>query len=109
MSLLIGLSTQQQAVPAQNRPADRSRSGLGEPSRQLYPFQVAAIGIPEMPFFVHSTPTSKLQVLKRKRFTTADRTARIQRSLAALNQPETLQLTAQEWHFFSEDPDLDDQ
>ena len=36
-------------------------------------------------------------------------TERIDKSLAALNQPETLKLTPEEWQFFAEDVDLEDQ
>ena len=110
MSLLMqGFGIQEQIAPSEKRALERGASGLGEKSAQLYPYQLAAVRISGMPFFVQANPTSKLQILKRKRFTPQDRTARIQRSLDALNQPETLQLTAQEWRFFAEDPDLDDQ
>ena len=108
MSLLIqGFATRHQMVPVQTRPVDRGGLGLGEPARQLVPNQMTAIY--EMPFMEQTNPASKLQVMKRKRFTPQGRAERIERSLAALNQPETLRLTPEEWRFFAEDPDLDDQ
>ena len=105
--LIQGLGSQWQKVPVQGRPFEQG--SLGQLSSQLYPFQVASptgTGTVGSPFVVHST---KLQLLKRKRFTAQGRVERIQRSLAALNQPETLRLTPQQWRFFAEDPDLDDQ
>ena len=114
MNLLIpGLGTQEQTTPPQKRPADRGKSGLGERSSQLFPNQLATaaygIGVYGIPFVMQPNSSAKLQLLKRKRFTAEDRAERIERSLAALNQPETLRLTPQEWRFFAEDPDLDDQ
>jgi hypothetical protein len=47
--------------------------------------------------------------MKLRRFTAEGREDRIARSLAALNQQETLQLSAEQWKYFAEDPDLDDQ
>ena len=89
----------------------RGTSSLGDKSVQLYPFQLPTstyrIGNWGIPAIVQSN--SKLEALKRKRFTVQGRAERIERSLAALNQPETLHLTPQEWRFFAEDPDLDDQ
>ena len=106
-ALIQGLGSQGQKAPVQRRPFEQG--SLGQLSSQLYPFQVAShtlTGTYGLPFVAHST---KLQLLKRKRFTTQGRIERIQRSLAALNQPETFRLTPQQWRFFAEDPDLDDQ
>src|SRR5437867_2155141 len=101
----------EQTRPSEKRPADRGTSGLGDQSVQLYPFQLAraSYGIGSFGLPVVMQSSSKLETLKRKRFTVQGRTERIEKSLAALNQPETLKLTPQEWRFFAEDPDLDDQ
>jgi hypothetical protein len=98
-----------QTLPQQNHPTNPSISGLGEPSIQLNSFRIASRLEPSRTPFVVSKSFTRLQALKRKHFTGQDRTRRIERSLAALHQPETLQLTPQEWRFFAEDPDLNDQ
>ena len=51
----------------------------------------------------------RLEALKQLHFSTAGRNERIAKSLAALNQPETLKMTPEEWRFFAEDVDLEDQ
>ena len=53
--------------------------------------------------------TRRLEALKQLHFSVAGRNERIARSLAALNQPETLRLTPEEWRFFAEDVGLEDQ
>ena len=58
---------------------------------------------------IESRQPTKLEVLKRMHFSQTGRAERIAKSLAALNQPESLKLTSEEWHFFAEDEDLEDQ
>ena len=108
MNLLIPLGGEQ-TKPERSRVAP-SASGLWD-SIHLYPFQLgtAIHGIAKWGVASPTESNSKLETLKRRRFTTQGRAERIEKSLAALNQPETLKLTPQEWHFFAEDPDLDDQ
>ena len=62
-----------------------------------------------MPAIQEFGATPRLEALKQVHFSVAGRTERIARSLAALNQPETLKLTPEEWRFFAEDVDLEDQ
>jgi len=52
---------------------------------------------------------SRLEALKRERFTPEGKAERVAKSLAALAEDETIQLTAQEWRLIAEDPDLEDQ
>jgi len=47
--------------------------------------------------------------LKRRHFTVQGKDERIARSLAALNQKVTIELTAQQWRRIAEDPDIEDQ
>lgn len=53
--------------------------------------------------------TSRLEQLKRVRFTPENKAERITRSLAALDQIERIQLTPSEWRVVAEDPDIEDQ
>ncbi|HWN98006.1 MAG TPA: hypothetical protein VNS63_01915 [Blastocatellia bacterium] len=53
-----------------------------------------------------ATPMSKLEILKRERFRPEGKAERIARSLAALNQPEPIELSLEEWQLVTEDPDL---
>ena len=52
---------------------------------------------------------SRLEQLKRARFTPENKAERVTRSLAALNQVERIHLTPSEWRFVAEDPDIEDQ
>ncbi|SRR6185436_6247714 len=54
-------------------------------------------------------PTSRIDELKRRHFTVQGKDERIARSLAALNQKVTIELTAQQWRRIAEDPDIEDQ
>jgi hypothetical protein len=56
-----------------------------------------------------SGPTFRLDYLKRLRFKAEDKAERVARSLAALDQPERIQLTPVEWRLIAEDPDIEDQ
>jgi hypothetical protein len=56
-----------------------------------------------------SLMTSKLEQLKRVRFTPETKAERVARSLAALDQVEPIHLTPSEWRFVAEDPDIEDQ
>src|ERR1022692_4546815 len=53
--------------------------------------------------------TSRLETLKRARFTPQTRAERIARSLAALNQAVDFDLTPEEWRRIAEDPGVEDQ
>lgn len=53
--------------------------------------------------------TSRLEQLKRVRFTPENKAERVTRSLAALDQVEHIHLTPSEWRFVAEDPDIEDQ
>jgi hypothetical protein len=52
--------------------------------------------------------TSRLEQLKRVRFTPENKAERVTRSLAALDQAERINLTPSEWRFVAEDPDIED-
>ncbi len=52
---------------------------------------------------------SKLDELKRRRFTVQGKAERVARSLAALYQVETIQLSPEKWRRVVEDPDAEDQ
>lgn len=53
--------------------------------------------------------TSRLEQLKRVRFSPENKAERVTRSLAALDQAERINLTPSEWRFVAEDPDIEDQ
>jgi Arc/MetJ-type ribon-helix-helix transcriptional regulator len=53
--------------------------------------------------------TSRLETLKRGRFTPQTKADRMARSLAALHQRVEFNLTAEEWRRIAEDPGLEDQ
>jgi len=108
MTLVQELNSQKQTMPLpEGHPVGRGRSGLGDASSQIFPNQPHRnYGLPVA---IEWHPFEKLQTLKRKHFTAQGRNQRIERSLAALNQVETLRLTPREWRFFAEDPDLADQ
>jgi hypothetical protein len=53
--------------------------------------------------------TSRLEQLKRVRFSPENKAERVTRSLAALDQVERINLTPSEWRFVAEDPDIEDQ
>ena len=108
-SLLQALGRQEHTIVVLVRPVDRGRAGLGDTASQLNPSRLHAPAYPLRQYATHLVPPGKLESLKLERFTAEGRMERMQRSLAALNQPETLQLTPHEWRFFAEDPDLDDQ
>lgn len=77
--------------------------GLGNSTLQF----ISGRFIPPRPLESRLTP--RLEALKQVHFSLAGRSERIARSLAALKQPETLNLTPEEWRFFTEDVDLEDQ
>jgi len=56
-----------------------------------------------------TAPKEKFLEAKRLRFTLGDKSKRVTRSLAALNQKSRIQLTPAEWRQIVEDPDLEDQ
>jgi hypothetical protein len=56
-----------------------------------------------------SLARSKLEALKRRRFTPEGKAERVARSLAALHQKVSIQLTPEEWRWIAEDPDVEDQ
>lgn len=55
------------------------------------------------------SPSAKLEVLIRERFSPEGKTERVAKSLAALNQEGSIVLTPQEWRFIAEDVDVEDQ
>jgi Arc/MetJ-type ribon-helix-helix transcriptional regulator len=52
---------------------------------------------------------SRLETLKKAKFTPEDRAERIAKSLAALNQTVEFHLTPEEWRRIAEDPNIEDQ
>lgn len=56
-----------------------------------------------------NSPVLTLEELKRLRFSPQEKTERVTRSLAALDQAEGIRLTPSEWRFIAEDPDVEDQ
>jgi len=52
---------------------------------------------------------SRLEELKRRRFTPEGKAERVARALAALYQEESIKLSPEEWRWIAEDPDLEDQ
>jgi hypothetical protein len=56
-----------------------------------------------------ASASEKLADAKRQRFTTAGKSERISRSLAALSEPSRIRLTLDDWRQLAQDPDLEDQ
>lgn len=56
-----------------------------------------------------SVAGSKLDRLKRQRFTAEGRTERIAKSLDALHQPQPIQLSREQWKALVDDADAEDQ
>jgi hypothetical protein len=54
------------------------------------------------------TPPASLQEFLRKQFTPGDKTERVSRALAALNEEERLQLSPEQWKWVAEEPDLEE-
>lgn len=54
-------------------------------------------------------PAASLEDLARKQFTPEGKAERISRALAALNQEQSIKLTAAEWRWVAEDVDFEDQ
>jgi hypothetical protein len=77
---------------------------LGNASLQFFRHDIASLVL-QQPL----SPTAKLEALKRRHFTTETKAERIAKSLAALHQPETLNLLREDWRYFAENPDLEDQ
>lgn len=57
----------------------------------------------KLSLYAKVSPTSKLEVLKKQRFNSTGKAERIARSLAALNQATSIQLTSEEWRQLAED------
>ena len=53
--------------------------------------------------------SSRLEELKKQRFSVEGNQERISRSLAALHEASAIKLSAEEWRSIAEDPDLEDQ
>ena len=105
MPAIQEFGVEKQRVPALViPPAAQGGLGLGNSALQF----ISGLSIPQMPL-ESSRLTPRLETLKQVHFSVAGRTERIARSLAALNQRETLRLTPAEWRFFAEDVDLEDQ
>ena len=80
------------------------------------PFSGALLGNEAIQVFPHLgyrpipvRPISKLEALKRRRFTPETRADRVARSLAALYQPTSIRLTREQWKQLVEDPDTQDE
>jgi len=56
-----------------------------------------------------STPLSRLEELKARKFTAADRPARVAKSLAVLQQPGTIQLNQEDWRWLDENSSIEDE
>ena len=52
---------------------------------------------------------SKLERLKRQRFTPEQKPQRVAKALAALYERESIILSAEEWKHVAEDPDIEDE
>ena len=103
MSAIQEFGIERQKIPVPYVHATQGGLTLGNNSIQFFARDIALLAPQPL------APTAKLEALKRRHFTPQGKFERMVRSLAALHQPETLQLTRQEWRFFSEDPDLEDQ
>jgi hypothetical protein len=53
-------------------------------------------------------PPASLQEFVRKQFTPGDKTQRISRALAALNEEERIKLSREQWKWVAEDADLEE-
>lgn len=69
----------------------------------------AGINLDPAPRTSRVAQPSRLEILKRERFHFSTKTERVARSLAALNQPSSIELTADEWQTIAENPDIEDQ
>ena len=87
---------EKQKIPTPVVPISEGGLGLGNSAIQFFSGY-------RLPAPQQSKPVSKLEALKRMRFSVVGRAERIARSLEALNQVESLKLTPEEWHFFAED------
>lgn len=56
-----------------------------------------------------ASPSAKLDILKRHRFTAAGRQARVEASLAAVNGPQRIVLTAAQWKELMEEIEEEDE
>ncbi len=54
-------------------------------------------------------PLTKLEELKARHFTLAGKAKRVAKSLAALQQPGTIQLSPEEWRWVAENADIEEQ
>jgi hypothetical protein len=55
------------------------------------------------------TPLSRLQELKARKFTLADRGERVARSLAALQEPGSIRLNEEDWRWLDEHSSIEDE
>jgi hypothetical protein len=55
------------------------------------------------------TPLSRLEELKARKFTVADRRERVARSLAALQQPSSIRLNEVDWRWLDEHSSVEDE
>jgi hypothetical protein len=53
-------------------------------------------------------PPASLQEFVRRRFTSEDKTKRVSRALAALNEEEGIKLSPEQWKWVAEDADLEE-
>jgi hypothetical protein len=53
-------------------------------------------------------PPASLEEFVRKQFTPADKTGRVSRALAALNEEERIKLSPEQWKWVAEEPDLEE-
>lgn len=53
-------------------------------------------------------PPAPLQEFLRKQFTPEDKTQRVSRALAALNEEERIKLSPEQWKWVAEDADLEE-
>ena len=54
------------------------------------------------------TPPASLREFLRKQFTPEDKTERLSRALAALNEEERIKLSPEQWKWVAEDADLEE-
>jgi hypothetical protein len=115
MQQLTAANPSQPGLNQHSRRARRSHRGgptLAHSSPSLLIFSNQALGgnqisVDFAPRF--RRPVSKLDELKARKFTAADREHRIARSLAALHEPAQLHLSAVDWQWLDEHADAENE
>jgi hypothetical protein len=88
------------------------RSGLALAQWGRHTSPVQRLGGTQSPFefvAVFERPVSKLEELKRRRFSVVGREERVAQSLDALREPAAVQLSVADWQWLNEHADLEDE